>query len=124
MYTPIICEEPDSSARAVWEGRKLSCWMALCTRRAVAGATEPLPLTTREAVPRPTPARRATSLMVAMRRVQSGARYASLARWVVTIPTPRWILARIGSRLARHAQSLREGYPWVVYPHSHLRDTV
>ena len=67
MYTPIICVEPDSSERAACEGRNLSFLIARCTRLAVAGATEPLPLTTREAVPRPTPARRATSLIVAMR---------------------------------------------------------
>lgn len=41
-----------------------SSWMTLRTRSAVAGATEPLPLMTRDAVP--TPASLATSLMVAM----------------------------------------------------------
>src|SRR2546429_9302040 len=66
--------------------------MALCTRRAVAGATEPLPLTTREAVPRPTRARRATSLMVAMRRGQAGGGYASLARGGGNISTPPRVL--------------------------------
>jgi hypothetical protein len=56
---------PDSSARAACEGRKPSSSIACFTRASVAGDTEPLPLTTREAVPRPTPASFATSLIVA-----------------------------------------------------------
>src|SRR5687768_17099365 len=56
---------PDSSERAAWEGRKSSSSIAFFTRSSVAGETEPFPLTTREAVPSPTPARRATSLIVA-----------------------------------------------------------
>jgi hypothetical protein len=57
--------EPDSSARAACEGTKPSCSTAFLTRAMAAGDTEPLPLMTREAVPRPTPANVATSLMVA-----------------------------------------------------------
>jgi hypothetical protein len=57
--------EPDNSARAACEGRKPSSSIAFFTLASVAGDTEPLPLTTREAVPSPTPASFATSLIVA-----------------------------------------------------------
>src|SRR4051812_47083092 len=56
---------PDSSERAACDGLKPSSSIAARTLARVAGDTDPLPLTTLDAVPNPTPASRATSLMVA-----------------------------------------------------------
>src|ERR1700674_2055429 len=55
----------EDSALAMFEGRKSNCSIAFRTRPAVSCDTGPLPEITREAVPTPTPARRATSLIVA-----------------------------------------------------------
>ena len=56
----------DDKARATREGLKLRDATASCTRASVLAETAPRPDMAREAVPKPTPARRATSLMVAI----------------------------------------------------------
>src|SRR6185436_18897612 len=67
---PVLCSD---SARAIALGRKPS-WRAAASRRAAAASeNEPLPLMTREAVPTPTPASFATSLIVAMAETISAA---------------------------------------------------
>src|ERR1700754_5068359 len=60
---PVLCSD---SARAIALGRKPSWRAAASTRAAAASENEPLPLITRDAVPTPTPASFATSLIVAM----------------------------------------------------------
>src|SRR3954469_7321959 len=60
---PVLCRD---SARAIALGRNPSWRAAASTRAAAASENEPLPLMTREAVPTPTPASFATSLIVAM----------------------------------------------------------
>src|SRR5215831_14663643 len=63
---PMVPVERSDSARAMALGLNPSCLAAACTRPAAPSENEPLPLITREAVPTPTPASRATSLMVAI----------------------------------------------------------
>ena len=60
---PVLCND---SARAIALGRNPSWRAAASTRAAAASENDPLPLITREAVPTPTPASFATSLIVAM----------------------------------------------------------
>src|SRR3972149_10990475 len=63
--TPIVLFFPRESPRASELGRYPSSAMTSSTRRRVASATNGLSLSTRETVPTPTPARVATSKMVA-----------------------------------------------------------
>src|SRR3990172_6709277 len=63
--TPIVLVFPRESPRASELGRYPSSAMTSSTRRRVASATNGLSLSTRETVPTPTPARVATSKMVA-----------------------------------------------------------
>src|SRR6185503_21059978 len=74
---PVLCSD---SARAIALGRKPSWRAAASTRAAAAWENEPLPLITREAVPTPTPASFATSLIVAMARTISAGAMAERAR--------------------------------------------
>src|SRR5437763_14089939 len=67
--TPIMCERRVTSARANAEGEYWSAEAAASTRRRVAAATgySDTGLRTRETVVMDTPARRATSVMLAIR---------------------------------------------------------
>ncbi len=60
----MLAVRPLRSTRALSLRRKPSASMASWTRRSVSGVTPGSPLTTRETVFRPTPARAATSFMV------------------------------------------------------------
>src|SRR5476651_416614 len=102
MYTPIICELPDSSERAACDGRNSSSSIALRTFSKVACDTEPLPLITRDAVPSPTPARRATSLMVATASlIRSVGGKHTPSRPAVTSAPARSVAQRGGDALLR-----------------------
>src|SRR5581483_436589 len=64
MTRPMPAVRPVRSCRALSLRRNPSSSMACCTSAAVPGSTPGSPLTTRETVLRPTPARAATSFMV------------------------------------------------------------
>jgi hypothetical protein len=64
MIRPIVWLRCPLKARASSLRRYCNCSIALCTRRDVSSETGTVPLKTRETVIVPTPARRATSLIV------------------------------------------------------------